>query len=347
MTLSPGSRPDPNGNAAMSAHGLRPAAEPVSRNTSTGGLARVLRSAAWVACLLFLAAPLSAQDLDPRAYAHVPVNGTFLVTGFALSHGGIVTDPTLVVTDVHATVETPSLGLARSFSLFGKTAQIFGVLPYSWAQASGKVLEEAKSIRRAGLSDSRVRFSVLVHGAPAASVLDIAKAPRRTIVGTSLTIATPTGQFFPDRLINLGTNRWGFKPEFAVSKPIGQRWLVDTYAGLWLFTGNDTFYPGTAARTQAPMGAFQAHVSYSIQRQMWAAFDATYYVGGRSTVDGVTNNDRQSNTRIGATFALPVGRRHSIKLAVSRGAIVRVGADFSTFSFGWQTAWVTRPAPAR
>ena len=72
-----------------------------------------------------------------------------------------------------------------------------------------------------------------------------------------------------------------------------------------------------------------------------------YYVGGRSTVDGVTNDDRQSNTRIGATFALPVGRRHSIKLAVSRGAIVRVGADFSTFSFGWQTAWVTRPAPAR
>jgi hypothetical protein len=40
--------------------------------------------------LLLLAAPLSAQDLDPRAYAHVPVNGTFLVTGFSVSHGAVV-----------------------------------------------------------------------------------------------------------------------------------------------------------------------------------------------------------------------------------------------------------------
>jgi hypothetical protein len=50
---------------------------------------------------------------------------------------------------------------------------------------------------------------------------------------------------------------------------------------------------------------------------------------------------------VGATVAFPVGRRHSIKLAVSKGAIVRYGADFSTFSFGWQTAWVSRPAPTR
>ena len=307
----------------------------------------VERTGAELLCVLLLAAPLSAQDLDPRAYANVPVNGTFLVAGFSVSHGGVVTDPALTVTDINATVETPSLGVARSFSLFGKTAQAFGAMPYSWAQVSGNVMEDARSTTRAGFSDMRLRLSVLVRGAPAASALEIAKAPRRTILGTSLTVVPPSGQFFRDRLINLGTNRWAFKPEFAVSKPIGGRWLLDTYAGLWLYTANDALYPGDGVRTQAPMGALQAHVSYSFQRLMWAAFDATYYVGGRTTSNGVRNNDQQSNTRVGATFALPVGRRHSIKLAVSRGAIVRYGADFSTFSFGWQTAWVHRPAPAR
>jgi hypothetical protein len=302
--------------------------------------------AEWL-CVLLLAAPLSAQDLDPRAYAHVPVNGTFLVAGFALSHGGIVTDPALTVTDINATVETSSLGVARSFSLFGKTAQAFGALPYSWAQVSGNVMEQATSTTRAGLSDMRIRVSVLFRGAPASSILEIAKAPRRTILGASVTVSTPTGQFFHGKLINLGTNRWGFKPEFAVSYPIGQRWLLDTYAGLWLFTSNDAFYPGSYVHTQDPMGAFQAHVSYSLQRQTWAAFDATYYVGGRSTTNGVRNDDQQSNARVGATFAMPVGRRHSIKLAVSRGAIVRSGADFTTLSFGWQTGWVSRPRPAR
>jgi hypothetical protein len=193
----------------------------------------------------------------------------------------------------------------------------------------------------------RIRLSVLVRGAPAASVAQLAKAPRRTILGTSLTVVAPTGQFFPDRLINLGTNRWAFKPEFAVSQPMGQKWLLDVYSALWLFTANDSYYPGTQTRTQEPMGAFQAHLSYNFTRLLWAAFDATYYVGGRSTVDGIANDDRQSNTRVGATVAFPVGRRHSIKLAVSKGAIVRSGADFTTFSFGWQSAWISRPKPAK
>ena len=314
---------------------------------SCARLARVGHTGVVLLCLLAIAVPLSAQDLDPRAYAHVPVNGTFLIWGFAVSHGGVVSDPTLPVTDVNATVETPSIGVGRSFDMFGKTAQVFGVLPYSWAQASGKVLGEGKDITRAGLYDMRIRLSVLVRGAPAASVAQFAKIPRRTILGTSLTVVAPTGQFFPDRLINLGTNRWALKPEFAVSQPMGQKWLLDVYSALWLFTANDSFYPGTATRTQEPMGAFQAHLSYNFTRLLWAAFDATYYVGGRSTIDGVENNDRQSNTRVGATVAFPVGRRHSIKLALSKGAIVRYGTDFSTFSFGWQTAWVPLPSPTR
>jgi len=302
---------------------------------------------AGVVAMCASAATATAQDLDPRAYAKVPVNVTFLVTGFALSHGGVVSDPTLPVTDINATVEAPSIGVARSFALFGKTAQAFGAVPYSWAQVSGKLLGDARSVTRAGLFDMRFRLSVLVRGAPAASVAEIAKAPRRTILGTSLTVVAPTGQFFPDRLINLGSNRWAFKPEFAVSHPMGQKWLLDTYAGLWLFTANQSFYPGTFLRTQEPMCALQAHLSYTFRRQLWAAFDATFYTGGQTTVEGVHNNDRASNARLGATLALPVGRRHSVKLAVSRGAIIRFGANFTTLSVGWQTGWVPRLKPAR
>lgn len=315
--------------------------------TSRARLTRVRFPGVGVLCLLLAASPLAAQDLDPRAYAHVSVNGTFLMWGFSVSHGGLISDPTLPVTDVTATVETPSVGAGRSFALFGKTAQVFGVLPYSWAQATGKLFGEGREITRAGLSDMRLRFSVLVKGAPAGSVADVVKAPRRTILGASLTVVAPSGQFFPDRLVNLGTNRWAFKPEFAVSHPMGERWLLDVYSALWLFTTNDSFYPGSSARTQDPMGAFQAHLSYNFTRLLWVAFDATYYAGGQSAVGGVDNPDRQSNSRLGATFAFPVGSRHSIKLAVSSGAIVRYGADYTTFSVGWQTAWVQKPAPAR
>jgi hypothetical protein len=298
-------------------------------------------------CLLLCAVPLSAQDLDARAYARAPVKATFLIGGFSVSHGGVVTDASLPLTDVHATVETPSLGIGHSFDLFGKTAQAFAALPYSWAQASGNLVGEARQVTRAGLSDMRVRLSVLVRGAPAATLLEMAKAPRRTILGASLTVVAPTGQFFPDKLINLGTNRWSLKPEFAVSRPIRDRWLLDTYAALWVFTTNNSFYPGTLVRTQSPIGAFQAHLSYTFRPLAWAAFDATYYVGGRTTIQGVENDDRQSNSRIGATLVLPVGRRHSVKLAVSRGAIIRYGPNFSTVSVGWQTGWAPVPRAGR
>jgi hypothetical protein len=298
-------------------------------------------------CLTLLAGQVTAQDLDPRAYARVPVDGTFFVGGFTLSHGGILTDPTLPITDITATVETPSIGVARSFSLFGRTAQAFGVLPYSWAQLSGNVLGEGAGTARVGVSDMRIRFSVLVHGAPAASMLEIAKAPRGRILGTSLSIGAPTGHYEADKLVNLGTHRWSFKPEFAVSQPVGERWLVDAYAGLWLYTANDSYYPGHVLRAQAPLGAFQAHVSYNFQRQLWAAFDATYYVGGHTEIQGVPNDDGQSNSRVGATVNLPIGQWHSLKLSASRGAFIRYGANFSALSVAWQTAWLSPSKPTK
>lgn len=296
--------------------------------------------------LLAAGAPLSAQELDPRAYTHIPVNGTFLVWGFGVSHGGVVMDPSVPIKDLSATIETPSMGIARSFGLAGKTAQAFVALPYAWGQASGIALGEAREVRRSGLADMRMRLSVLLRGAPALSLAEFVKLQRRTIVGASLTAVAPSGQFYPKYLINLGTNRWAFKPELAVSKPIGERWLLDVYGGVWLFTKNSTFYPGSAVRTQEPMGSFQGHFSYNFNRQTWVALDATFYVGGQTTISGLPNEDRQANTRVGATFAFPVGRRHSVKLAVARGAIIRYGANFTTVSFGWQSAWFPRPKAA-
>jgi len=308
---------------------------------------RLLRFGAGCLCLLSFAAPLSAQDLDPRAYANAPVGTTFFVAGFGVSHGGVITDPTVPIANIVATVETPSVGVGRAFGLFGMPAQTYAVLPVSWAQVSGDVLGDAQSTTRAGLSDMRFRFALLVHGAKAASLPAFLKAPRRTILGVSFTASAPTGQYYPDKLINLGTNRWAFKPEFAVSHPLGPRWMLDTYAGLWFFTTNSSYYPGTSVRSQNVEGALQAHLSYNISPALWTAFDATYYVGARATTNGVPADGQFSDWRLGGTLNVPIGRRHAMKFAVSRGALVRYGSNFTTFSIGWQTAWVPKPKVAR
>jgi hypothetical protein len=241
---------------------------------------------------------------------------------------------------MEATVGTFSPGVVHSFGLLGKTAQVSAALPYAWGEASATISGVPKSTSRSGFGDMRLRFSWLLLGSPAASLSEVAKSPRKTIIGTSISIVTPTGQYFPEKLINLGTSRWAFKPELGISQPVGERWLIDFYTGVWMFTRNDSFYPGSSVRTQDPLVAFQGHVSYNIKPLLWVAFDCTFYSGGQSSIDGIESDDRQSNSRIGATMVLPVAKRHSVKFAYSTGAIVRSGADFSTFSAGWQTTFI-------
>jgi len=298
-----------------------------------------MRLAITVVWLLLGATSAVAQDLDPRAYAKVPVGFTIATAGVSVSRGGVLVDPSLPVENAHADVWTPSVGIAQSFALFGRTAQTLVALPYSWAHVTGDVAEQVQQVNRSGLSDMRFRFSVLLTGAPAMTPQQLASSPRKPIVGASLTAAAPTGQYYPNRLINLGTNRWAFKPEVALSYPIAQRWLVDVYAALWLFGANGSFYAGTARRTQEPMGALQAHVSYSLSVKAWIAFDATWYAGGQTAVDGVPSGLHESNSRVGATLVFPVGSRHAIKIAGSAGAIIRSGADFDSVSVGSETFW--------
>jgi hypothetical protein len=291
---------------------------------------------------MYVTNQLAAQDLDPRAYVWVPIKGNFLSSGFAFSQGGVLTDPSLPIENLKASVQSLNIGYARSFNLFGKTATAFAAIPYSWAQASADVNGIRESITRSGFSDMRMRLSVLLLGAPATPIEKFAQKKQKTILGLSLTIIAPTGQYFSDKLINLGTNRWAYKPELALSHPIGKHWLIDVYTGLWLFTQNDRFYTGKSIRTQDPMGAFQGHLSYTIKPKMWLALDATYYSGGNSSINGIDKDDRQNNSRIGVTFVFPVMKRGSLRLAASTGAIIRSGADFNTFSIGWQTTWLEK-----
>jgi hypothetical protein len=301
---------------------------------------KCLRIATYVLCLMIFTSTLSAQDLDPRAYARVPVDMSFLVTGFVYTYGSVLLDPTLPIQDLDAKVETAIFGGGSTFSLFGLTSQAFVVLPYSWAQVSGKVVGEDSSITRSGLGDMRFRLSVLLLGAPATTLQEFAKSSPQTILGASITVIAPTGQFFSYKLINLGTNRWSFKPEIGLSYMLTKQWFIDLYAGVWLFTNNDSFYPGNSLRIQDPLIALQTHVSYNFNPLMWAAIDVTYYTGGQSSINNLYNDDRQNNSRVGATFNLPISRQSSIKLAYSTGAVIRFGSNFSTISASWQMAFL-------
>lgn len=297
-----------------------------------------MRFVAALIAALFVSTPALAQEMEPRAYSASPTGATFLGVVVTRSTGSILFDPTLPITDVEAAVNGGILGVGATFGFFGKLALLAAAVPYAWGDVSGQVFEETREVTRSGFADMRVKLSINLRGNDAMRLAEFVKTPRRTVVGASLTVAPPTGQYDGTKLINLGNHRWAFKPEFGVSVPRGQ-WDIDAYAGAWLFTTNDDFFPGGAVRSQDPLFALQGHVSYTVRPRLWLAANATWYAGGRSVVNGGAPSASVNNSRLGVTASLPLGRRQSIKLSYGDGIIVRSGTNFRTLAVGWQ--WMT------
>jgi hypothetical protein len=290
--------------------------------------------------LVLIVAPARAQDMEPKAYSASPVGANFLVTSYSWSSGNVVSDPTLPISNVHADVQGLAIGAGHTFNLFGDLSLFSVAVPIAWADVTGQVFEQSGEVKRSGLADMRLKLSVNLRGNPAMTPAEFAKAPRHIIVGASLAVTGPPGQYDGTKLVNLGTNRWAFKPEVGLSVPAG-RWDFDGYLGAWLFTDNADFFPGGQLRTQNRQVAIQAHASYTVRRGLWIAADSTWYYGGASRVNDGDLSIPLNNTRVGITASVPFRGRYSVKVAYSNGVIVRTGTNFSTVAVAWQAAWLS------
>jgi Putative MetA-pathway of phenol degradation len=295
---------------------------------------------AFVMVLLLVLRPSAthAQQLEPRAYSPSPVGVNFIGLGTLYSSGGIVTDPSLPIENIDAEVPSIVPFYGRTFGLFGRLANVTFTTPYAWATVQGDVSDVSRSVDRSGLLDPQLRFAVNLIGGPALTPQEFRSHEPQTTLGASLTVVAPFGQYDSAKLINLGTNRWAFKPELGLSQPFG-KWTFEVYASVWLFQTNDDFFGGQE-REQHPLESYQAHVVYAFRPNLWASADYTYYAGGSTTVNGQPNNDRQGNTRAGLTLAVPMPRNQSMKFNWTQGVSTRIGSSFETIGVAWQWLWL-------
>jgi hypothetical protein len=185
-----------------------------------------------------------------------------------------------------------------------------------------------------GFADPAFRFSMNFIGAPALTAAEFKNYRQDFIFGASLRVTAPLGQYNYDKLVNIGTNRWSLKPELGFSKAFG-RCTVEIAPAVNFYTDNGDFFGGRT-RQVAPLYSIQAHVGYTFAPGCWLAVDAGYFVGGRTTVDDVENDDEQEGTRFGATLALPVNRYHSVKFYGITGYNAHREHDFKSVGIAWQ-----------
>ena len=302
-----------------------------------GGIGFIAAVALPAVALLFHPGSADAQSMEPRAYSNAPVGMNFLLLGYVYQQGDVLLDPSVPVKDLNVEVHTAFLGYSRLLDVFGKSGRIDMIVPYAWLSGSGKVQEKDRNRYVSGFADPGVRFSVNLYGAPALSFEGFKNYRQDTILGVGLLTTMPLGQYEPEKLANIGTNRWSFKPEVGISQALG-RWTLEAIGGVTFFTKNDEFL-GSQTREQDPIYSLQGHLIYNFPRGIWAALNATYYTGGRTSIDGVKGDDIQKNWRFGATLTLPVNRHNSIKLYASTGVYARRGENFDLVGIAWQYRW--------
>jgi len=292
---------------------------------------------------------LRAQDLAPRAYVITPIRSNAVTLTYTFFTGNVLFEGAVPITDATSRASVAAFNYSHSLRFFGRTASFLAVLPYGVGNFKGTVIEVPTKVYSSGLLDCAFRFAANLKGGPAMDLRDFIQWRQKTLVGASLKVVAPTGQYNPTVLVNFGTNRWAFKPELGLSRRWGH-WVLDTYGAVWLFTTNPEFFshnqfnPGVATQSQSPTGAFEGHLSYDVRPRLWASLDGNFWFGGQTSLNGVQNpGTLQRNSRVGGTISIPISKHYSVKFSYNNGAYIRYGGNYQNISVAWQYSWIGQP----
>ena len=287
--------------------------------------------------LIFAVARARAQELEPRSYVNTPIGLNFAIAAYGHTEGKLEFDPSLPVADAQFHTNTVVAGFAHSFGVWGKSAKFDVIVPYTAFSGHAEVNGQQRFRQVSGYQDPLFRASVNFYGAPALTMKEFASYQQDLLIGASLQVSAPLGQYDNTKLINLGQNRWSFKPQLGISKAWGA-WTLEVAPGVTFYTDNTDFNMGRRFE-QSPLYSVQAHLVHGFASGIWLAVDATYFSGGRTTVNGVQGDTLQSNTRGGITLALPVDRNNSIKFYAFGGTSSRTGSTANSGGVAWQYRW--------
>lgn len=275
-----------------------------------------------------------AQDLEPRVYANLPKGGNIIVGTYGFMKGDVVSEPTLPIADFVISSNNFGVGYMHTFGLANKLARIQVAVPYVTMDGKATVSGEKVTGNRTGFGDMRIRFGINLLGSPALERKEFAKYQQKTIFGTSLVVSVPTGVYYADKRINIGSNRWGFKPEVGISKRF-EHVYAEFYSGVWFYTQNNEFLSDKDLK-QKPVLSLQGHASYFFKNHMWVGINLNWFSGGKTVIDDLPAGSVINSSRIGATWSVPLSRSQSVKLQFNTGTFKSIGLNYDSISLGYQ-----------
>jgi Putative MetA-pathway of phenol degradation len=289
-----------------------------------------------------LVQPCFALDLEPRQWSHLPVGANFAGFGYAYTKADIAFDPVLLLEDVQMDLKTWVGKYIRTFEVFDKSARIDLTQAYQQGDWTGLLNGSPASTSRSGWSDSYVRLAVNLYGAP--PLRGKAFAAYRsgvkddTIIGMGLVVRLPTGEYMDDKLINLGQNRFTFRPQIGINHTHG-KWTAEVTGEVAFYTDNDEFFNGNTLE-QKPTYIVHGHLIHTFRPGLWVGASVGYDYGGESTINGIEKDDSKQDVAWALSLACPINRYSGLKFTyIGSRKLESTGLDSDTLAASLSLSW--------
>jgi hypothetical protein len=235
-------------------------------------------------------------------------------------------------------------GYVRTFSLFDRAAMAAIIVPMG--HVSGEITVAGKSYNQSanGFGDPMLEFNVNLLGPPAQkNIPDVLRYEPGFSVDLLADLMLPIGKYNSGQPLNLGQNRWYGRLGVPIIWQLGpwvpgRRTTVEFLPAVWLFGENDN-YVGQTLKTD-PLFQLDAHVTRDFTEHFWGAVDASWYYGGKATINGV-KGEKLNNFGIGLTLGYQIN--DNLNLTVGYKTTVdddapgdlRMDCFMATLVFGW------------
>jgi hypothetical protein len=277
---------------------------------------------------------LFAQDLEPRRWTPLPAGTNIVAVAYAHTSGDVNFNPVLEIEDTNVKRDTLILNYTRFFTLGDKLTRLDATVPLHNAKWDGLLRGEPATAEREGMGDPRFRLSVNLLGAPTAG--SKVSKPNNTVVGAAIAVSVPWGQYYENKLLNLGSNRYTIRPQIGVVHTRGP-WSYELTGSIFYFTDNNDFYNNSKLE-QDPFYAAQAHIIRIFKPGVWGSLSAGYGKGGTSKVNSLSLNDKREGLISALSFGIPITRDQGLKFSyiwwkmdIPKDTL----SDTGTFAFGW------------
>jgi len=246
----------------------------------------------------------SATAQLARSYLNAP-QGHLLMYSYAGTRSNTGGVESLPIPKTETRLQTQSLVYSRIIDVGGRTGGLGVVLPIT-DLLSYDTQANVVTARESAIGDPSFTFEMNLFGAPALEREEFKDWTPDDYCGLHFLLGVPWGEYDPNSVVNIGANRFTFRPllNYSITADEGQSWL-DFYGSVFFFSDNDE-YRGASVLSQRPLANLELHYSSIVYDRLWAGVGLMGAFGGEVWVDDVVVTPEQQTGRLALSAGTPM-----------------------------------------